>query len=282
MIAAHLLNPSRTFTNLADAVSEQLHSALPAETAACGGRRFADSRTRDRPSSACANSSLYDDVELPLAVVWRRSRRRRRARSGGAGRSAPRVDADVDAPAERNLRLGRRDVQHRLAAATRPRAVRQAQTAGGEQEQDRLGDRRRGPAGARARVSDCRESARVPRGHASSRTPTSTSFPHSSIRATAALHTVFNQTATATGRLSSTNPNLQNIPVRSELGRRIRRAFVARSDDHVLLAADYSQIELRLMAHLSGDEAMRDAFHEGQDIHDFTARQIFGSDRSPK
>jgi DNA polymerase-1 len=90
------------------------------------------------------------------------------------------------------------------------------------------------------------------------------------------LRTEFNQTATATGRLSSSNPNLQNIPVRGELGRRIRRAFVAKSDDYVLLAADYSQIELRLMAHLSGDEAMRRAFEESQDIHDFTARQIFG------
>jgi DNA polymerase-1 len=89
------------------------------------------------------------------------------------------------------------------------------------------------------------------------------------------LRTVFNQTATATGRLSSTNPNLQNIPVRGELGRTIRKAFVAGGNDRVLLAADYSQIELRLMAHLSGDEAMRRAFEEGQDIHDFTARQIF-------
>jgi DNA polymerase-1 len=89
------------------------------------------------------------------------------------------------------------------------------------------------------------------------------------------LRTIFNQTATATGRLSSTNPNLQNIPVRGDLGRRIRRAFVAPGKDDVLLAADYNQIELRLMAHLSGDEAMRSAFHEGQDIHDFTARQIF-------
>jgi DNA polymerase-1 len=89
------------------------------------------------------------------------------------------------------------------------------------------------------------------------------------------LRTIFNQTATATGRLSSTNPNLQNIPVRGDLGRRIRRAFVAPPDGFTLLAADYSQIELRLMAHLSGDEAMRRAFHEGQDIHDFTARQIF-------
>ncbi len=89
------------------------------------------------------------------------------------------------------------------------------------------------------------------------------------------LRTVFNQTATATGRLSSTSPNLQNVPVRGELGRRIRRAFVAKSGDYALLAADYSQIELRIMAHMSGDEAMRRAFHEGQDIHDFTARQIF-------
>ncbi|HYL27996.1 MAG TPA: DNA polymerase I, partial [Candidatus Nitrosotalea sp.] len=89
------------------------------------------------------------------------------------------------------------------------------------------------------------------------------------------LRTEFNQTATATGRLSSTNPNLQNIPVRGELGRRIRRAFVARSGEYALLAADYSQIELRLMAHLSGDRALRQAFEERQDIHDFTARQIF-------
>ena len=88
------------------------------------------------------------------------------------------------------------------------------------------------------------------------------------------LRTAFNQTATATGRLSSTNPNLQNIPVRGELGRRIRKAFVA-PPGRVLLAADYSQIELRLMAHLSGDEAMRRAFEDGQDIHDFTAHQIF-------
>ncbi len=88
------------------------------------------------------------------------------------------------------------------------------------------------------------------------------------------LRTVFHQTSTATGRLASSNPNLQNIPVRSDLGRKIRKAFVA-PKNYQLLAADYSQIELRLMAHLSGDAAMRRAFEEGQDIHDFTARQIF-------
>ena len=89
------------------------------------------------------------------------------------------------------------------------------------------------------------------------------------------LHTQFNQTATATGRLSSTNPNLQNIPIRTEQGRRIRKAFVARNDDWVLVSADYSQIELRLMAHFSGDPAMIVAFEAGHDIHEFTARQIF-------
>jgi DNA polymerase-1 len=90
------------------------------------------------------------------------------------------------------------------------------------------------------------------------------------------LRTLFNQTSTATGRLSSTNPNLQNIPVRSELGRRVRRAFVAPDRSRLLIAADYSQIELRIMAHLSGDEAMRSAFLRGDDIHDFTARGLFG------
>ena len=73
-------------------------------------------------------------------------------------------------------------------------------------------------------------------------------------RRTGRIHTSFNQAVTATGRLSSTNPNLQNIPVREEMGRRIRKAFIPSDDDHLLLSADYSQVELRLMAHLSGDE----------------------------
>lgn len=89
------------------------------------------------------------------------------------------------------------------------------------------------------------------------------------------IHTSFNQAVTATGRLSSTNPNLQNIPIREEQGRRIRKAFVPSDSDHVLLAADYSQVELRLMAHLSGDEAMIGAFEKGEDIHRDTAARLF-------
>ena len=94
--------------------------------------------------------------------------------------------------------------------------------------------------------------------------------------ATGRIHASFNQTITATGRLSSSDPNLQNIPVRSELGQEIRRAFVPGEAGHCLLAADYSQIELRLMAQLSGDENLRNAFAAGSDIHRYVAAQVFG------
>ena len=89
------------------------------------------------------------------------------------------------------------------------------------------------------------------------------------------IHTSYNQAVTATGRLSSANPNLQNIPVRDEVGRPIREAFVPSDDRHELLSADYSQVELRLMAHLSGDENLCEAFREGKDIHATTAARIY-------
>jgi DNA polymerase-1 len=93
---------------------------------------------------------------------------------------------------------------------------------------------------------------------------------------TGRVHTCFNQAVAATGRLSSSDPNLQNIPIRTELGREIRRAFVA-DRGHVLISADYSQIELRVLAHLSGDEALLDAFTRNEDIHDRTALKVFGT-----
>lgn len=90
------------------------------------------------------------------------------------------------------------------------------------------------------------------------------------------LHTSFNQTVAATGRLSSSNPNLQNIPVRTELGRRIRAAFVPARPGDVIVSADYSQIELRILAHLSGDEGLIEAFTSGRDFHQATAARVFG------
>jgi DNA polymerase-1 len=90
------------------------------------------------------------------------------------------------------------------------------------------------------------------------------------------IHTSFNQTATSTGRLSSTNPNLQNIPVKDELGREIRKAFIPDDNNCVFFSADYSQIELRIMAHLSNDAAMMEAFKKGTDIHAATAARLYG------
>jgi DNA polymerase-1 len=89
------------------------------------------------------------------------------------------------------------------------------------------------------------------------------------------IHSSFNQTVASTGRLSSTNPNLQNIPVRTELGREIRKAFCARDSQHLIMAADYSQIELRLLALMSRDELLIEAFRNNQDIHKRTAARIY-------
>jgi len=92
---------------------------------------------------------------------------------------------------------------------------------------------------------------------------------------TGRIHTSFNQTVASTGRLSSNDPNLQNIPIRTELGKEIRRAFVPKDKNHVILSADYSQIELRIMAHISGDENLSKAFKENEDIHRSTAALVF-------
>ncbi len=97
---------------------------------------------------------------------------------------------------------------------------------------------------------------------------------------TGRIHSTFKQTGTATGRLSSTDPNLQNIPVRTELGKELRRFFLPENQDYVIVDADYSQIELRLLAHISGDEALIEAFKSGEDIHTSTAATVFGVDRS--
>ena len=88
------------------------------------------------------------------------------------------------------------------------------------------------------------------------------------------IHSTFNQTITATGRISSTEPNLQNIPVRTELGRLLRKVFIPK-DGFIFLDADYSQIELRVLAHMSGDEKLIQAYQEAQDIHRITASQVF-------
>ncbi|MEM7385384.1 MAG: DNA polymerase [Verrucomicrobiota bacterium] len=100
-------------------------------------------------------------------------------------------------------------------------------------------------------------------------------LPHSINPQTGRLHTHYSQTWTATGRMQSNNPNLQTIPIRKQRGKEIRAAFVPRDDDHLILSADYSQIELRVMAELSEDEAMMEAFSSGTDIHSVTASKVY-------
>ena len=101
------------------------------------------------------------------------------------------------------------------------------------------------------------------------------SLPNEVSQVTGRIHTTYSQTVAATGRLSSNNPNLQNIPIRTERGQQVRKAFVPRNNDYVLLSADYSQIELRLIAEMSGDEEMKSSFLRGEDIHRSTAAKVF-------
>lgn len=104
------------------------------------------------------------------------------------------------------------------------------------------------------------------------------SLPNMINKRTGRIHTTFNQTIASTGRLSSIDPNLQNIPIRTELGKEIRKAFVPRDKNYVILSADYSQIELRIMASICGDETLSKAFSNGEDIHRRTAALVFQVD----
>ncbi len=101
-------------------------------------------------------------------------------------------------------------------------------------------------------------------------------MPNEVNKITERIHTTYSQAVAATGRLSSNNPNLQNIPIRTERGRQVRKAFVPRNENYTLLAADYSQIELRIIAALSEDESMIESFKRGEDIHASTASKVFG------
>lgn len=274
MIGAHLLDPSRGYADLEDAAAAHLHSGVPGEAAAHADAAL-QMIEKLRPLLEQRDQlRLYEGVEVPLAPVL--------ARMESAG-----IAVDPE-----ELRAVGRDVDDaavRLARHIFDFAGEEFNIGSPQQLGKVLFEKLAIPGGKKTKtgwatgaevlqvlareypicalVLDWREVTKLKNTYVDV-------IPQLIDPRDGRLHTVFNQTATATGRLSSTNPNLQNVPVRGDLGRRIRRAFVAR-DGYALLAADYSQIELRLMAHLSGDEAMRAAFEEGQDIHDFTARQIF-------
>ncbi|MBV8368498.1 MAG: DNA polymerase I [Candidatus Eremiobacteraeota bacterium] len=275
MVSSHILSPGRTFADADQASSEFLDRKLPEDqpAAAADAAGLLARKTREELERR-GQIAYYTDVELPLVSVLAAMERAGIALDPHALRAiAVEVDAAVArlqreiyeiAGEEFNLgspqQLGR-ILFEKLGLP----AGRQNKTGYATGADVLQGLAKSFPVAAK--VLEWREVSKLK--------STYVDVLPALAGADGRVHTVFNQTATATGRLSSTNPNLQNIPVRGELGRRIRKAFVAPSDERVLLAADYSQIELRLMAHMSGDEAMRAAFHERQDIHDFTARRIF-------
>jgi DNA polymerase-1 len=275
MIGAHLLDPARTYADVAQATSVLLHRSLPDEAAAAADAALRLGPVIRETLEARDQHALYVDVEVPLATVL--------AKIEAAG-----VALDPDALVDLRARVDA-DVE-RLQAEIFELAGESFNIGSPQQLGRILFDKLGLPHGGKNKTGYA-TGVEVLHGLAASfpiaakvlefREVTKLKNTYIDVLPTLVdprdhrLHTILNQTATATGRLSSTNPNLQNIPVRSDLGRQIRRAFVAGGPDRIVLAADYSQIELRLMAHLSGDAAMREAFWEGQDIHDFTARRIF-------
>lgn len=275
MIGAHLLNPSRTFAEIGEAAQELLEISVGEDVAAHAdavlqlvGKEREELRKRGQ-------LALYEDVEVPLAPILAKmewtgvlidpAELEKLAKEIDA--SVQRLQNDVYDLAGEQFNIGSpQQLGSILFAKLCLPGAKKTKTGWATGVEILQGLARDYP--ICAKVLEYREVTKLKNTYVDV-------IPSLTDKRDGRLRTIFNQTATATGRLSSTNPNLQNIPVRGDLGRRIRRAFVAPPDGFTLLAADYSQIELRLMAHLSGDEAMRRAFHEGQDIHDFTARQIF-------
>ena len=275
MLAAHLLNPARTFSSIEDAAAEHLEAAPGSDVAAHADTTLQLLEVMRPLLEERGQMRVYEEVEVPLAPLL--------ARMETAGVAIDPTELDVIGK-EIDVAVAR--LQQRIYDF----AGEEFNIGSPQQLGNILFGRLQIPGGKKTKtgwatgvevlqglakeypicalVLEWREVTKLKNTYID--VIPQLLDPHDR-----RLHTVFNQTATATGRLSSTNPNLQNIPVRGDLGRRIRKAFVAKSPEYVLLAADYSQIELRLMAHLSGDEAMRTAFEDGQDIHDFTARQIF-------
>jgi DNA polymerase-1 len=274
MIAAHLLNPSRTYASLDDAVGEYLSLRLPGDASA-----YADAVLRLAPVlrdhlAHRQQAALYADVELPLARVLAQMEaagiavdpERLGSLSIQVDAAVARLQAEIYAAAGEEFNIGSPQqlgtILFEKMALPNGGRTKTGWATGVEVLQPLARDHE-----IVAKVLEYREVTKLKN--------TYIDVIPNLVGADGRLRTAFNQTSTATGRLSSTNPNLQNVPVRTELGRQIRRAFVAPAPDRVLLAADYSQIELRIMAHLSGDAAMREAFARGDDIHDVTARGIF-------
>ncbi len=280
ILAAYLLNPSRSSYRLDDLEREHLHTGY----LAAGGdeicrRVWVTAQLRAPMQQLLAEhgmTGLYEELELPLVGVL-----------AGMELAGVRVDPE-------QLKLMAVDLEGKIAAVT----AEVYALAGGEfnlnspkQLGEILFERLGLPAQKKTKTGYSTDVEVLE--HLASRHPIADrilTFRHlAKLKSTyvdglaaiihpvtGRVHTTFNQTVTTTGRISSTEPNLQNIPIRTALGREIRRAFVPRDRDWLLLAADYSQIELRVLAHISGDETLSQSFFRGEDIHARTAAEVFG------
>ena len=274
MIGAHLLNPSRNYADVTEAAQEFLEVGVGEDVAAHADAVLQLVEKERQQLEQRDQLRLYEEVEVPLAPVLAKMEwtgvlidpAELKTLAKEIDASVERLQREIYDLAEEQFNIGSpQQLGNILFGKLCLPGGKKTKTGWATGVEVLQGLARDYP--ICAKVLDYREVTKLKNTYVDV-------IPELADKNDGRLRTIFNQTSTATGRLSSTNPNLQNIPVRGDLGRRIRRAFVA-GDGLALLAADYSQIELRLMAHLSGDEAMRRAFHEGQDIHDFTARQIF-------
>ncbi|MDQ0191134.1 DNA polymerase I [Alicyclobacillus cycloheptanicus] len=288
MLASYLLNPSDGETRLGDIVERELHAELPVPAPGKPERpqalaRLAAALPELHHATVSALSAqelddLYEKVELPLAFVL--------ARMEALGFY---VNAeclkDIGAELQAQLTALRDDIYRLAGTEFNINSPKQL----GEILFDKLGL----PASKKTKT-----------GYSTSADVLERLAPYHEIvekilefrqlgklqstyvegllkvirKETGRVHTRFHQALTATGRLSSSEPNLQNIPIRMEEGRKLRKAFEATYDDWVIVSADYSQIELRILAHLSGDEALIDAFRQGMDVHTRTAADVFEVD----
>ena len=281
-VAAYLLNASLRSQTIADVVAEQLDLILPpaaelSAAARAGIEALSAVAVRPPLEAALAREALdrlFGEIELPLIPVLARmeaigialdgSRLAELATEFGAEISRLEAEIYADVGHEFNLGSPKQLEQVLFFELDLPKGKRTK--TGYSTDASVLEDL----AAAHPMIPKLLEW----RVYTKLRSTYVEALPTLIAEADGRLHTTFHQAVAATGRLSSSDPNLQNIPIRTPLGRRIRRAFVAGDPDRVLVAADYSQIELRILAHVSGDEHLREAFARGEDIHRATAARV--------